>query len=276
MPVIPTHNPDLMKLKGLHLWHTGLSTCSQRVRIALAELELEFVSHIVNLHAGENASEWYQAIHPKGVVPALVDNGRLVIESVDIIDYLDSQQENLALTPAKTAHKEAMQGLMERADQAQKHLKLLTFEFLFKAAPATSDEQASAFQSSHNNAELKKFHRDFRRGFDRNRVVQAATAAAMDFKALEQLLSDGRRFFIGEAFSLADIAWIPNFHRFELIGWPFEPYPHLQRWFSRVSARSSYETALKQWEPRELLDIVAPRLAARQASGDGVGSYIAS
>ena len=32
---------------------------------------------------------------------------------------------------------------------------------------------------------------------------------------------------------------------------------------------------MEDWEPRELLDVVAPRLATRQASGDGVETYIA-
>ncbi len=87
-------------------------------------------------------------------------------------------------------------------------------------------------------------------------------------------MDDGRKFLAGPTFSLADIAWIPNFHRFDLIGWPFERYPNLQRWFRRVSARSSYETALEKWEPQELLERVAPRLAARRASGDGVECYM--
>ena len=271
---MPTNNPDLTKLEGIHLWHAGLSTCSQRVRIALAELGLEYEGHLINLHAGENASEWYQAIHPDGVVPALVDNGRLVVESVDIIDYLDHKHTVLRLTPAEPAQKNAMSALMKRADEAQKHLKLLTFEFLFKAAPATSDDLFRAFQNSHKNEVLKKFHRDFHAGFEPSRIENAAAATDRDFKVLEQLLSDGREFLTGPTFSLADVAWIPNFHRFDLIGWPFGHYPYLQRWFKRVSTRPSYAKALQKWEPRELLDIVAPRLAARTAAGDGVENYL--
>jgi glutathione S-transferase len=274
MPIIKTDNPDLTKLKGLHLWHAGLSTCSQRVRLALAELGLGFEGHIVNLHAGENASEWYQAIHPDGVVPALVDDGRLVVESIDIIDYLDQKQATPQLTPIDDDQKVIMHALMERADQAQKHLKVLTFEYLFSAAPAIDDEKARAFQANHSNETLKAFHRDFRAGFERDRVRQSASACDQDFKYLDQLLSDGREFLAGPSFSLADIAWTPNFHRFDLIGWPFERYPDLQNWFSRICARPSYTSALQDWEPSELLELVAPRLAARKASGDGVESYI--
>lgn len=274
MPEIPTNNTQLTSLKGIHLWHAGLSTCSQRVRIALAELEQQFESHLVNLHAGENASKWYQAIHPDGVVPALVHNGHLVIESVDIIEYLDQLSGSSKLTPTHIADKETMQVLMARADQAQKHLKLLTFEFLFSATPAISDDVARAFQKKHQNEWLKAFHRDFRAGFERDRVKLSAHASDEDFKFLEQQLEDGREFLAGPTFSLSDIAWIPNFHRFDLIGWPFEGYPNLQRWFSRVSARPSYKTALENWEPREMLDFVAPRLLARQASGDGIENYL--
>lgn len=274
MPEIATDNPDLTALEGLHLWHAGLSTCSQRVRITLAELDQEYESHLVNLHAGENASEWYQAIHPDGVVPALVDDGLLFVESVDIIDYLGHKQGSNRLTPAEPAQKEAMYTLMKRADQAQKHLKVLTFEFLFKAAPAISKDVAAAYQSKHKNEWLKAFHREFRAGFERSRIEKSAAASAKDFQFLEQLLSDGRQFLAGDTFSLADIAWIPNFHRFDLIGWPFERFPNLQRWFQRVSTRPSYTMALEEWEPRELLDIVTPRLAERQTAGDGVESYL--
>jgi len=275
MPIINTDNPELTKLEGLHLWHAGLSTCSQRVRIALAELELEFASHIVNLHAGENASEWYQAIHPDGVVPALVDDGRLVVESIDMIDYLDQQQATPQLTPIDNDQKDIMQAMMERADQAQKHLKLLTFEYLFSAAPAMDDEKAREFQANHDNQWLKAFHRDFRAGFERDRVRLSATASDKDFKYLDQQLGDGREFLAGPSYSLADVAWTPNFHRFDLIGWPFERYPNLQNWFNRICTRSSYKTALENWEPRELLELVAPRLADRKSSGDGVERYIA-
>jgi len=274
MPLISTDNPDLTKLAGLHLWHAGLSTCSQRVRIVMAELELEYEGHLVNLHAGENASEWYQAIHPDGVVPALVDDGRLVVESIDIIDYLDRKQELPQLTPVGNDQQDIMYELMERADQAQKHLKLLTFEYLFSAAPAMDEEKAREYQTNHSNEWLKAFHRDFRAGFDRERVRLAAVATDHDFKFLDQQLSDGREFLAGPSFSLADIAWTPNFHRFDLIGWPFERYPSLQNWFNRICTRPSYKTALENWEPRELLELVAPRLAARKASGDGVENYI--
>lgn len=271
MPIIEPGNTDLKTLKGIHLWHAGLSTCSQRVRMTLAELGHDFESHLIDLHAGENASEAYQKIHPKGVVPALVHDGTLVIESIDIIAYLDEQLGNGQLRPV--AQEEDIASLIARADEAQPMLKLCTFEFLFQAAPSASDAVRTTFQKTHKNEWLKKFHRDFRAGFERSRVHEAVDKVHGDFQGLEQLCSDGRPWLAGDEFSLADIAWMPNFHRFDLIGWPFARYPHLSRWFTAASARPSYRTALEEWEPQDLFDLVMPKLDARRTAGDGIETY---
>lgn len=49
MGVIVPENKEVAKLKGLHLYHFGLSQCSQRVRICLEEKGLPWVSHHLNL-----------------------------------------------------------------------------------------------------------------------------------------------------------------------------------------------------------------------------------
>lgn len=271
MPIIEPSDPALKNLQGIHLWHAGLSTCSQRVRITLAELGHNFESHLIDLHAGENASDAYQKIHPKGVVPALVHDGTLVIESIDIIAYLDEKLGNGRLRA--TAQEEDTAGLIARANKAQPMLKLCTFEFLFQAAPPASDAVRSAFQKTHQNEWLKKFHREFHAGFERSRVHKAVDRVHSDFQCLEQLCSDGRPWLTGKEYSLADIAWLPNFHRFDLIGWPFARYPHLSRWYTAASARSSYRTALEEWEPQDLFDVLMPKLDARRRAGDGIETY---
>lgn len=128
MPEIEPKDPSLKSLEGLHLWHAPMSSCSQRVRIVLAELDKPFVSHVVNLEKDEHATPEYQAIHPKGLVPALVEEGHLYIESIDIIQQMAGTNNPLA--------KAASPELLEMADEAQLDLKLLTFEFLFRSGPA--------------------------------------------------------------------------------------------------------------------------------------------
>ncbi|MBV2361458.1 glutathione S-transferase family protein [Thalassococcus sp. CAU 1522] len=210
MPEIEPQDQSLKTLKGLHLWHAPMSSCSQRVRIVLAEMGKTYESHPVDLERGEHASAAYQAIHPKGVVPALVDDGRLIIESIDIIQHVAGQDSPLMIG--------ASPEVLARSDKAQLDLKLLTFEFLFRGAPAKSDEVAQAFQQNHKNDWLTAFYRDFAAGFDRDRIEQAVIRTRDDFDFLDARLSDGRAFLAGDRMSLEDVAWMPNAHRFDLMG----------------------------------------------------------
>ncbi|MGI9205292.1 MAG: glutathione S-transferase family protein [Woeseiaceae bacterium] len=271
MPQIEPANVGLKQLKGIHLWHSGLSSCSQRVRLTLNELGLDFESHVVNLHAGEHATAEYQQIHPNGVVPALVHDGNLWVESIDIIAYLDATLGNNRLRPGSDEKEIAV--LLERADNAQSALKVCTFEFLFSGGPKLPDEKFQEFLQSHKSEHLVQFHRDARTGLDRDRVHEAVSQVNDDFLFLEDRLGDGRKWLAGNHFTIADIAWMPNLHRMDLLRWPLEKLPKLNAWFRRAAARDSYDTALEAWEPQGLFDIALPALDERRLKGDGISDY---
>ena len=91
MGLYQSDHPDVPGMKGLHLFHFFLSNCSQRVRFGLEEKGLEWTSHHMNLMANEHATPEYQQINPNGVVPTLVHDGQVVIESNDILVYLDER-----------------------------------------------------------------------------------------------------------------------------------------------------------------------------------------
>jgi glutathione S-transferase len=63
---------------SLSLYHSPISTCSQKVRLALAEKGLDYDSRIIELARQEHLEAWYLAINPNGVVPSLVHNGGTV------------------------------------------------------------------------------------------------------------------------------------------------------------------------------------------------------
>ena len=86
--MVPT-NKSVRFLKGIHLHHGNISNCSMRVRMTLIEKGLQWTSHHLDLKKKENISEEYFGINPNGLVPTLIDNGVVHIESNDIIDYLD-------------------------------------------------------------------------------------------------------------------------------------------------------------------------------------------
>ncbi|MEM7445528.1 MAG: glutathione S-transferase family protein [Pseudomonadota bacterium] len=265
MPEIEPKDLSLKSLTGIHLWHAPMSSCSQRVRIVLAETGKPYTGHLIDLEKDEHASEAYQAIHPKGLVPALVADGRLFIESVDIIQEVAGAESPLA--------KAASAELLDLADAAQQDLKLLTFEFLFRSGPPPKPEDAEAFQRSHQNAWLRQFRIDFANGFDPARIDAAVRRTDEGFRHLDMLLSDGRAFLDGDVFSLADIAWMPNVHRFQLMDWPFDRTPHLLGWFNRVSARPSYKEALLNWQPEAVKRAFADYTRRRRAEGTDVRTF---
>jgi glutathione S-transferase len=86
-----------MKLTLYHFWR---SSASWRVRWALAIKGLPFESVPVDLLAGEQKSEEHRARNPIGHVPALgFEDGRILAESVAILEYLDDLVPEPALYP---------------------------------------------------------------------------------------------------------------------------------------------------------------------------------
>ena len=73
----------------LELYHFGFSTCSQKVRLVLAEKQLDFVSHEIDILGGGQHDPAYVQLNPNHVVPTLVHDGAVLIESTLINEYLD-------------------------------------------------------------------------------------------------------------------------------------------------------------------------------------------
>jgi maleylacetoacetate isomerase/maleylpyruvate isomerase len=76
------------------------SSASFRVRIALNAKGLKYEPAGVSLPRGEHLQSGYKSINPQGLVPALEDGGRLLTQSLAIIEYLDETHPEPPLLPA--------------------------------------------------------------------------------------------------------------------------------------------------------------------------------
>ena len=84
----------------LILYNAAHSTCSQKVRICLAEKNLPFEDIKLDLgRAKDHLKPEYLKINPNGVVPTLVDDGNIIIDSSVICEYLDEKYPAIRLTP---------------------------------------------------------------------------------------------------------------------------------------------------------------------------------
>jgi glutathione S-transferase len=212
----------------LHLYHYGLSNCSQKVRIVLAEKGLGWTNHHVDLAKGEHATESYRRINPNGVVPTLVHDGTIVIESSDIMEYLDEHFPDPPLRPSSERELAQMGQWIARQESIQRPLEVLSREFLFLGLNA--DGRAHPSRSTIAGAV---------------RVVDGALAE------MNRHLT-GRTWIVGNALSLADVAWMVDVHRFTLMRFPMWPYPNLRVWYRRVRKLTSFQQAVLSYEPPAL------------------------
>ena len=82
----------------LELYNFSQSTCSQKVRLCLAEKKLEWTDHRLISRNGDHLTDWYTK-HPNRVVPTLVHDGNPVYETSVIIQYLDDIFPEPCLSP---------------------------------------------------------------------------------------------------------------------------------------------------------------------------------
>lgn len=258
MAFIIPETKEVTTWRGLHLFHFGMSNCSQRVRIMLEEKGLEWTSHYVDIPKGDNLTEFYQGINPNGVVPTLVHDGRVIIESTDILAYLDtldSARPGLFDGPDIDDH--LRDQLIERANEAQTHIKVLSFEYLFKPIAKKSRSELEELDSKLRNRELLEFHRRFssKEGLAPETLWQSICTMHEHLHCLDVNLQ-ANAWLAGNSFSIADIAWIVNVHRLQLMHFPMDDYPSVLAWSNALRARPSYVSALKRYEPSAALGVV--------------------
>ena len=83
----------------------------------------------MDLQKNENFRPWFLGINPRGLVPVLVHDGAVHIESNDIITYLEKTFPRPALIPA--GFENEVSKLLKHEDDLHLDLRTLSFRFLF-------------------------------------------------------------------------------------------------------------------------------------------------
>jgi glutathione S-transferase len=246
--VSPLVGQEARGLEGLHLYHYGLSNCSQKVRMVLAEKGLGWTNHHLDLAKSEHRTDAYRRVHPNGVVPALVDDGTTIIESSDIMEYLDERFPNPPLRPAGEHDLMQMRLWVARQDSIRRPLVILSNEFVFRAIGATDGAPPS-----------------------RSTIAGAVRTVNQALAEMNRHMCD-RTWLAGNALSLADIAWVVDVHRFARMHFPMFPYPNVRAWYRRMRKLTSFRQAVLAYEPagfRRRVDLYTCR---RWLTGTHAGS----
>ena len=84
-------------MKTWFLYNAPQSTCSQRVRSALHAKCLDFTETQARpVLPAISSNPKYLAIKPNGVVPSIIDDGSVVIDSAVILEYLEDTRRSAA------------------------------------------------------------------------------------------------------------------------------------------------------------------------------------
>jgi glutathione S-transferase len=249
VPKIKPENKSVVALKGLHLYHAGWSNCSMRVRMALEEKKLPWISHHLNTRAGEHITRAYFGINPNGVVPTLVHDGEVWIESNDIIRYLDDRFPEPRLAPEAEDELERWSRWTRLADAL--HVPGVK-TFMYCSFPLEKRRKSPAelekYRQLQSNRELLEFHarNSSEASLTSQDRVEAEDLLHKAFAELDQHLGS-YRWLAGNEFTLADITWIPLHFTLARAGLSFAQHPNVVAWSNAVAARASFQKAVVQW-----------------------------
>jgi glutathione S-transferase len=231
---------------ALELYQSVNSVCSQKVRIALKEKGLEAKEHIMTLRGDQNEPA-YLKLNPNGVVPTLIHDGQVVIESALILYYLDEVFPDPPLMPQDALGKYRVRMYNKLIDEYG-HNSCTTMTFATAYRPNFLKMTPEAWQAEIDKAPLKRRAQAKRsvieQGLDSEYVVEALG----HFQKLICWMAadlERRTYLAGDRFSNADIAVIPYILRLELIGLSgmWQQYPQIAEWWARVRARPAVKAA---------------------------------
>jgi glutathione S-transferase len=237
---------EVLGWKGVHVLHYMGSSCSQKLRVFLNLKNIPWQSHSVDLRANENFRPWFLGINPRGLVPVLVHDGAVHIESNDIIQYLEKTFPTPKLIPA--GHENEVAALLKHEDELHLDLRTLSFRFVF--APPGPPKPAEALKSYAANGsgtvqglpdrekalQIEFWERTTREGFTDQAVRASAQKFRAEFEALDKRLS-AQPYLMGGELSVLDIAWLIYAHRLSLAGYPFaRRHPHVFAWKEKLTA----------------------------------------
>jgi glutathione S-transferase len=213
------------------LYQFPLRACSSVTVNAMIEIGLDFEDRVIDILRGEQKEAAYRKIHPYGKVPALSVDGKIIIENVAILLYLDSIKPGILFPEAKTPLERAT----IHADLVWCTATMHTAIRQVRMPMRYTDGEASGVRE---------------KGIEETTVI---------LNIMEERLADDRWWY-GESWSIVDvyINWgITTAASTDLL--PLQSYPAIRSHIHRVRERPGFQAALKrQTEAKEKAGLVFP------------------
>jgi maleylacetoacetate isomerase len=202
------------------------SSAAFRVRIALNMKGLAYEQASIHLRKNEQQSTDFLALQPQGLVPVLDAGGKILIQSLAILEYLDETHPVPPLLPADPAGRARVRGLAQAiACDIHPIDNLRVLRYLVRPL-GHGEKTVEAW-----------FNHWIKLGFD----------------GIERILAtDGQagRFCHGDAPGLADVCLVPQvFNAQRYPSFDMTPYPTIRRIFDSCMRLEAFERARPEKQP---------------------------
>ena len=244
---------EILDWKGIHLFHFSGSACSQKLRIFFNIKKINWNSHVINLIKQEQFSEWFLGINPRGLVPTLVHDGDVHIESNEIMAYLDDVYKDNKLFPIDLIDEINKDLAFE--DSLHHDLRRLTFRYIIphalgKKNPSTIDAKEQFEGTIQGKADENKskeilfWKNHYKNGITDDEIVESANKFKNIYEDFDKTLKN-QKYLKGDEFTVVDLAWYVSTKRLAMAGIPIEKYKNVQKWFSNLDNDANFKKEIK-------------------------------
>lgn len=237
----------------LELYHNDMSVCAQKVRMALAEKGQEWTNHHLNLRAGDQQNPEYVKLNPNMVVPTLVHDGTVIIESTVIAEYLDDAFPDPPLKSRSATERARMRLWTKQLDEGVHYAtgnisQAIAFRHQFAAmmSPEQFEEYVSKIPDP---VRRNRTRENVAKGVESSYFTDSLKRYRKLVADLDAALGEGP-WLAGRDFSLADVGFAPYITRLdhlELRGLYEDRHPRIAGWYDRLKSRNGYQEGLGKW-----------------------------
>jgi glutathione S-transferase len=193
----------------MKLYDYGASCNCYKVRLLLSQLDRPYERVTVDIFDGDTLTEAYARMNPLGTTPVLVtDGGDVLTESAAILWHL---AEGTPLLPKDPVERARVLGWLvyEQTDVVP---PIGGLRFRLQTGRLRAEEPAA----------------------------QARREAGLEVLAYLDAHLDGRAFFVGDAYSIADIALFGYLHVAHEAGYAIDDYGNVAGWLARVALQPGF------------------------------------
>jgi glutathione S-transferase len=205
------------------LYHWLLSPASRKVRVVLAEKNLDFTMKAEK--PWERRPE-FLALNPAGEVPVLIDSDNVLAGTDAIVEYLDEVYREKILIGINPLDRAEVRRLVAWFDVKMNRevIENLVGEKMMKRMLGEGQPNSQAIRAGHANL---PHHLDYI-GY----------------------LVDRRRWLAGDHFSLADITAAAHLSTLDYMGdVPWDQHELAREWYARIKSRPSFRAILADHVP---------------------------